>query len=235
MGDYSKAVFRRGELPEIAVIRAGAHFIERAERTLQYFDDVEELRGTWMPYCYGKVNKREVLIVFNVYGAATMLEIIRLLEDGGVKYIGFIGSAFSKKDPVGQQLLIKTIFDQAGIALLDGVKRIERQERLVEMQREIFVKENVPYSEVNLVSVPAVMHGIDSVNEFIARDEVDALEMELSTFFHFTQQSGIDTFAFVYVSDNPTNPVLQTDRQQIRNDAMKLSSKLLRELIDTLE
>ena len=146
------------------------------------------MTGSWMPHCYATVDDLEVLIIFNVYGAATTLEVLRLLEDGGVKYIGFIGSAFSKADDIGKQLLITTVFDQAGIVLLDGGMEIHRHPDRINRQRDIFQQHAVEFSEIQVASVPAVLHGIDAVHKFVAEDKVDAVEMELSTLVYFAQK-----------------------------------------------
>jgi len=231
MGDTSKAVFGRDKLPEIAIIRAGAHFPDRARRTLEQFDRFEEINGTWVPYSYATKDNIEAIITFNVYGAATTLEVIRILQDGGVKNIGFIGSAFSKKGKIGEQLLITKVFDQAGVTRMDGVNIITRDEEHIKVQQDFLEERRVAYTKATIASVPCVMHNIDNVRDFVGSEQVDGVEMELSTFFHFTEKANMYPVANIYVSDNPAYPVLDDDKNQLRENGMILSSQLAIDLL----
>jgi purine-nucleoside phosphorylase len=225
MVDYADNLFGR-KLPENVLIRAGAHLADRAEKTLSIFDEVDRFHGSWTPYCFAWKDDVEFLVIFNVYGAALTLEVMRLIHQGGAQNVSFVGSAFSKTDEIGQQLLVTAIYDQAGIVRMDGVEKIVREEQELNYQRKILENNNSQFSEVLLCSVPSVMHNIENVKTFVNREEVDAVEMELSTFFYFGKQQKMKTSAYVYTSDNPHNSLIAKDTKRIRYEAMTLSSKM---------
>ncbi len=66
---------------------------------------------------------------------------------------------------------------------------------------------------VKVVSVPAVLHGIDRVSSYVRESkDTEGHEMELSAFYHFARKSGFRAYACVYVSDNPRHSIISGKR-----------------------
>jgi hypothetical protein len=128
LGRLSEAVFGRKKLPERCLIYAGAYVGKRKEWVKSLFDRWQRIRGYWVRYSSASKNGREYLLVFNAYGAAMTLEIIRLLKDGGVKKVFFIGSLGGKELPVGTLVLPTKVVDKTGFVAADSPnKRIVEQ------------------------------------------------------------------------------------------------------------
>ncbi|MEM3390082.1 MAG: hypothetical protein QW491_11830 [Thermoproteota archaeon] len=119
MGRLSEAIFGRKKLPERCLISAGAYVAKRKEWVKSLFDRWQLIRGYWVCYSFAFKNGRDYLLVFNVYGAAVTLEVIRLLKDGGVKRVFFIGSLGCKELPVGTLVLPTKIVDKTGFVAAD--------------------------------------------------------------------------------------------------------------------
>lgn len=120
LGRLSEAIFGRKELPERCLIYAGAYVAKRKEWVKSLFDRWQRIRGYWVRYSFASKNSRDYLLVFNVYGAVMTLEVIRLLKDGGVKRVFFIGSLGGKELPVGTLVLPKKVVDKTGFVALDS-------------------------------------------------------------------------------------------------------------------
>jgi len=189
---FSRLIFSRDKLPERCIVFAGAYFPGRFKLARNLFDRRTRVSGMWVRYSFAKKSGKEFLLLFNVYGAAMMLEVLYLLKDGGAKSVFFVGSAGAKSLDVGEIILPTEVVDRAGVVQIDtrgkdSVVPPETESRTIE---KALLDQGWSYAKTKVVSVPAVLHGIDHVTEYI-RDEKDTEihEMELSTIFSFLQKS----------------------------------------------
>lgn len=211
MGEYSKAIFERDSLPEICFVFAGAYVSGRKNLVRRSFDEWERVRGSWIKYTYATGNGREYLILFGIYGAALMLEVLHLLNDGGAQTVFFIGSMYSKNLNVGDIVIPKSIIDKAGIVMIadphlgeirpDGVSIKKLTTALDEL--------GIAHYERKIASVPSVLHRITHVRDFVENSsDIEGCEMELSTFHHFAPRLGLKAHSLLYVWDTPKHGII---------------------------
>ena len=96
MGRFSEAVFGRRELPERCLIYAGAYLPIRKDWVRSLFDSWQRVQGQWVKFTFSRKNGVEYLVVFNVYGASMILEIVQVLKEGNTKKVFFVGSLGGK-------------------------------------------------------------------------------------------------------------------------------------------
>jgi len=237
LGRLSEAVFGRKKLPERCLIYAGAYVGKRKEWVKSLFDRWQRIRGYWVRYSSASKNGREYLLVFNAYGAAMTLEIIRLLKDGGVKKVFFIGSLGGKELPVGTLVLPTKVVDKTGFVAADSPNKriVEQKESSLKKSRRILGSLGQAYVEGTIVSVPCVLHNISRIKKFVEEDvSIIGVELEASTFLHYSQKEGLESHALLYISDNKRHDIISGAKsvQEARRKSLKTITKIA---IKTLE
>lgn len=232
MGNISKAVFERKDLPKTVIIRAGGYYQERSQMLLSQFDNTEDLRVEWCPFTYAKFKASEYLVIFNVYGASITLEILQILKEGGVENVLFIGSMFSKNYDIGEYLLITEVIDRTGLVHVDtnGESNVMVNPVFIDQLSKFYHKQSTNFQKAKIMSVPCVLHGIESIHKELGDDDsLEGVEMELSTFYHFGQKLGLNLYSFLYVSDNPSHHMMTTNLsiRELRTERMENLGKLL--------
>lgn len=236
MGRFSLVAFGRRTLPERCIIYAGAYVPSRKERIRPLFDKWKLVRGSWLPYAFAKKKRKNFLILFNVYGASMTLEVLHLLKDGGVRKVFFIGSMFAKRIPIGKLVLPTEIVDKAGIVLVHDPARsvVAPSRSSLKSLKSGLKRLNQPFEEAKIVSVPCVLHGIKSVAEFIENNEsIEGVELEASTFLHFSKKLHMTSYAILYVSDNKRVDVISSAKivRETRRKALRNITKVALDLL----
>lgn len=165
----------------------------------------------WLRYSFAEVNGRRFLLLFNVYGAAMMLEALQLLNDGGTKSVFFVGSAGAEGLGVGTIVFPTQVIDRAGVVQVDtkGDEVVAPPESESELVEKALIQKGWGFTKAKVVSVPAVMHGIDHITDFVRMGgAAEVHEMELSTFYHFAKKIGLRAYGLVYVSDNQKHSII---------------------------
>jgi len=236
VGLFSKTVFGREKLPERCIIYAGAYLPSRKNVVSPLFAKWTRLKGTWVRYSFAKSDGRPFLVLFNVYGAAMMLEVLQLLKDGKAKSVFFIGSIGAKRLAIGQLVVPVEVVDRAGIVILDdnGNHAVAPASDSLQKLTEALSERRVDYKMAKVMSVPAVLHGIESILSLSkARSDIEGHEMELSTFYHFSKKLGLEAYALVYVSDNPRHSIIdpslsvRASRQKALREATGIAISVL--------
>jgi len=211
MGYLAKVALGRSELPSRCLVFGGVYSPRRAKLARRHFDAWKRVRGNWITYSYAKLDGREYLVCFNVYGAATTLELLHLLKDGKAKSVFFVGSMGSKNLEVGTLVLPDEVVDRAGIVLLDsphgGSVKVESGS-LREVEKALR-NLGIDFVMGKTASVPSVLHEVGAVRSFLSRSKsILGVELELSTLHYFGRRLGLKTYGLLYVSDNPKHGIV---------------------------
>lgn len=226
MGRLSEAIFGRKELPERCLIYAGSYVPKRKEWVKSLFGKWQRIRGYWVKYSFARRDYEEYLLVFNVYGGAMVLETLQLLKDGGAKKVFFVGAMGGKDLPVGTLVLPTRIFDKAGLVLVDEPDReiVKLKEEYIRKMKRVLDNLGHAYVEGTIVSVPAVLHNIDHIKKFVKQEtSVLGVEMETSTFCHYSEKENLESYVLLYVSDNKRSGIISRAKevQDERRKALK--------------
>ena len=205
MGNFSKSVFGRRNLPQGCILYGGAYLPARKDVVRVLFDSWPRVTGSWVKHTFAKSRGEEYLVVFNVYGGSIALEVLQLLREGGCTRAFFIGSMYAKDLPIGRLVIPALVVDMAGPPTIDDSRKrvIKLDPDIRSRIRENLEAREMAYVECKIVSVPAVLHGIDHVLKLVAEDEsIGGVEMETSTFNHFSSKLGLKGYPLLHVSDN---------------------------------
>jgi len=231
MGRFSEVVFGEDELPDRCIIYAGAYVPSRKEWVRNIFDEWERIRGSWVKYTFATKRDEEYLLVFNVYGGAVTLELLHLLKDGNVKKVFLIGSLGGKDLPVGTIIVPTMVVDKAGLVSIDNSKTqlVMPKEKPLKKLKEVLLNLGIDYIEGKIASVPCVLHKISHIKETIKRDStILGVDIETSTFCHYSQKEGLESYALLYISDNQKYDVISQASivQEARKNALKTITKV---------
>jgi len=164
-----------------------------------------------LKYSFARHSKRDYLVVFGIYGAAMMLETVQLLREGGVQSIYMVGSMGARSLPVGTIVVPTAAEDKAGIVALDNprAKQATPDRLMLNLTLRELRTRHLPFTRGLISSVPAVLHGIQHIEEHVKQAEgIIGHEMEGSTFLHFTKKHGIRAGMLLYVSDNDRHSII---------------------------
>jgi purine-nucleoside phosphorylase len=238
MGRISKVVFGRTKLPEKCLVYAGVYPSRTVDSAKGNFDSSSRTKEDFVKYAFARKKGKEFLLCFGLLGAASTLELLQCLKDGGTKDVVFIGSMGAKSLPIGTIVLPIAMIDKAGIVSLDEPAKstINANSRSLAVLRRLLRANRVEYVEATIVSVPSVFHGVKSITTFVReRREVDGVEMELSTLFHFASKLGIKAYAIVYVYDNTEHDIMHRSKSvdQARRQAYETTQRIGLEVLLT--
>ncbi len=238
MGRISKAVFGRTGLPQKCMVYAGVYTPRRIDAAKRHFDESSATKEDFIKFAYAKKHGVELLLCFGAYGAAPTIELLRCLEDGGTKDIVFVGSMGAKNLPIGTIVLPVAVIDKAGIVSLDEPENttIKADPRSLRVLRSVLKANRVEYAEATIVSVPSVLHGVQSIITFVAgRRDVDGVEMELSTLYHFARKFGMRVYPLVYVYDNAKHDIIHQSESvdRARSEAYQTVQRMALEVLRT--
>jgi len=228
MGRFSEAIFGRKRLPERCLIYAGSYVPERKEWIKNSFDKWSRIRGDWVKYSFATKKGREHLLVFNVYGGAMILELLLLLKDGDVRKLFLIGSMGGKDLPIGTLIVPTKVIDKSGLVLVDNPSKqiVEPDQNSLKRLREVLNNLGKKYVEGETASVPCVLHNINHIKNFIKqRTSTLGVDLETSTFYHYSQKEGLQNYALLYISDNKDHGI--TSKAKIAQESRKKALKTI--------
>jgi len=231
MGGLSRAIFGRGELPERCIIYAGAYLPKKEGAVRGLFESWGKTKGNWIKYAYAKNAKKEILVIFNVYGGALLLEVLHILKEGDIRRIFFIGSMYAKALQIGTLVIPCSAMDKAGLVMVDDPGKIVTKPLATSFEeiKGALEGKGMPYVQGKIASVPCVFHGIDHVKEFIDKSEdVLGVEAEVSTFYHFTRKLGLKGYVLLYVSDNRRYSIMSEAKQvrEVKRRALRSATQV---------
>jgi purine-nucleoside phosphorylase len=237
MGRLSEVVFGRKRLPERCLIYAGSYVPERKEWIRRSFDKRSRIKGNWVKYSFATRKGREYLLVFNVYGGATTLEILRLLKDGGVEKLFLAGSMGGKDLPIGTLIVPIKVIDKSGLVFVDDPAKqiVEPNQNSLKRLRAVLNQFGEKYVEGETASVPCVLHNIKHVKTFVEqRSSTLGVDLETSTFYYYSRKEGLQSYALLYISDNKDYDIISQAKnaQDARRKALKIITLVAIETLD---
>ncbi|MDG6991416.1 MAG: hypothetical protein JRM99_08390 [Nitrososphaerota archaeon] len=123
----------------------------------------------------------------------------------------FLGSMGSETLEIGQVVLPYEVDDRAGIVAIDSPHHpvVEVDAESIDSIERVLKDSGISFVKGKTASVPAVLHSIKSIKDYISRrKDILGVELELSTFHHFGRKLGLRTYGLLYVWDNPKHDIL---------------------------
>jgi len=219
------------------LIYAGAYLPKRKEWVKSLFDKWQRVRGYWVRYSFASKEGMEYLLIFNVYGAAMTLEIIQLLKDGKTKKVFWL-VFWAVKICQWERLVLPTkIIDKTGFVFVDNPIRqtVEPKEDSLKRLKKILNNLDVAYTEGAIVSVPCVLHNIGHIKKFVEEEtSILGVEMETSTFYHYSQKETLESYALLYISDNKKYDIISRAKsvQDARRKSLKTITKVAMKILE---
>lgn len=237
MGDWAKWEFKRDELPENCIMFAGSTPQWQIDKILNQFDEIVFTKhDNYNPYIVKKGDS-EFLILFQVYGAAMVADLITILKDGKVNNIYFIGAAYGllATSLIGDYVIpIKTQCLDGVTGVIGNIDYVEPDNKLCNELKELLKAEDncrIGHS----VSVPATFWHPDH-NKIDS--DVIALEMEFSSLCYFSMRTGIKSAGVLVISDTKNKDLLMDQTLRYENIykvfLMLIEKLLIRRLVSNV-
>ncbi len=223
MGKWSVSFFDRDTLPSVCFLFAGSSKHSFIDGILSNFDTVVFHEYSHFERVIAKHNGIEYLLLFQVYGAASMIDLMAVLNDGNVKKITFFGSAFGieKSLDVGDFIIPNKVQALEGVLnFLHDTEYVFPDSEQSNLIKRKLRERNIKYLEGKTVSVPCVT--AQPKYEVFDKDLI-GLEMECSSFFFYAQKYNIVASALLVVSDTFEKKLSDSkgDHKTILSDAFK--------------
>ena len=235
MGKWARNEFGYEELGEVAIIVAGTINPEIEKKVLKFFEGVvSENDAVYHEYLMRK-NKESYPIVFNVYGASAMLDLIAILHDGGCRNIIFVGSAYGgfKNLKVGEIVIPHKSYHFEGVYKHINPERESAfaDEDLKNTIERLFKKNYIEFTHGVNISVPSVTFQLRHDNEEYKKIGPSTIEMELSSCLSRARDLGMRAAGVLVISDNKSSSIGDVEKKKARNES-KL--RVLRTIIDNI-
>jgi len=91
------------------------------------------------------------------------------------------------------------------------------------------------YIEGAIVSVPCVLHNIGHIKKFVEENAgIVGVELEASTFFHYSQKEGLESYAMLYISDNKRHDIISGAKsvQEARRKSLKIITEVATKILE---
>lgn len=235
MGKLSRCYLGLNKLPKNAIMIAGFHTPQKIRDILKLFENAKRLiHPATQPHLVSYKGKKAI-ILFNIWGPARSLSILRILNDGGCKRIFLLGWTGTKKDiPIGTFIIPKKVRCLDGITLLANrkVKYAYPDKKLFKDFVERLKKNEIEYKIGITISEPTVWHKIP----YIERESKKylAADMELAPLLYFSKIIGIKSLGMLIVTDNPKIPLTRFRTKKLikqRYKRLREGIKLIKDLL----
>jgi purine-nucleoside phosphorylase len=227
MGSWSENEFGVKTLPPLAYLFAGASTREKIDAIVNSFDEILVHRyDVYERYLVGG-DKGEAAIMFQLYGAPIMCDLVTVLKDANVLEAIFFGYAYGIDDDlqIGDCVIPKRIQTLDGVSTRLGAGAYTTpSEEMIEMISKILKTRRIPFRTGKSVSVPATLwHGDESKID----SDVIALELEYAAFCHCARAAGIKAGGLFIISDTKKQGLL--DERPPRDPKMLAAFRAIKE------
>ena len=213
MGKWAKNLFGKARFSSIGIVVAGTAGPEFEKKVLSLFDKVISSKDSVYHAHLVRKGGREYPIVFNVYGAPAMVDVLTEMHDGGCRIVIFVGLAyggFEKNLNVGTIVISDKAYHFEGIfhSLHPDRKFNVPDNELMERLENLFRKNKVSYIKGTNISVPAVSFQLPHANKKYQAIKPLSLEMELASCYSRARDIGIRAVGSLIISDNRSSSIL---------------------------
>jgi len=213
MGKWAKNLFGKARFSSIGIVVAGTAKPEFEKKVLSFFDKVISSKDSVYHAHLVRKDGKYYPIVFNIYGAPAMVDVLTEMHDGGCRTIVFVGLAyggFEKNLNVGTVVVpdksyhFEGIFHPTHPDRRFNVPDAELMERL----EHLFIKNKVMYVKGTNISVPAVTFQLPHANKEYRAIKPVSLEMELASCYSRARDIGIRAVGSLIISDNRSSSII---------------------------
>jgi len=235
MGKWAKGLFGREKFNSIGIVVAGTNKQELEKKVLGMFDEVVSSKDSVYHAHLVKKGKDYFPIVFNIYGAAAMVDVLSEMHDGGCRTVLFIGYAYGgfKNLDVGEVVVATESYHFDGIyhpIEPDREKSLPNKELLKKLEK-LFTDKKINYINGTNISVPAVTFQLPHSNEHYQRIKPTTVEMELASCYSRANDLGIRVVGILIISDNKSSAIGDFEKKKLRQ---KFKMKVLNVIIKNL-
>lgn len=236
MGKWAKGLFGEENFGSVGIVITGSSTIEFEKEILGMFDEVLYTKDSVYHSYLVRKNEIHYPIVFNIYGAPAMVDVVTKMQDGGCNNIIFVGHAYGgfKNLDIGSIVLPDRSYHFDGIYhfIEPDRKFIVPDEELIKIIKKLFIKQSINYVEGSNISVPAVTFQMPHANDFYREIKPLTCEMELSACLSRAKDIGIRAIGILIVSDNRKYSISAEDKHKLREPPKR---KIIKLVIDNIK
>jgi len=235
MGKWAKSLFGYDRFGEVGIVVAGTCSPDFQEKVVKFSEGKISEKDAVYHACLIRKNKESWPIIFNVYGAPAMVDVLTEMHDGGCRNVIFVGSAYGgfKNLKVGEIVIPHKSYHFEGI--YDALKLSREQsfadEDLKNTIEKLFKKNYIDFVHGVNISVPAVTFQLRHENEEYKKIGPSTIEMELSSCLSRAKDLGIRAVGILIISDNKSSSRGDEEKKKARTES-KL--RVLRTIIDNI-
>lgn len=225
MKNWALKYFNREILPENCIILAGTTKDDLKNDILSNYEANEELHHCLFEAYECSSKEANTLVIFQIYSAVMIADLLHYLNDGGVRNIIFIGAAFSFYD----RLNIGDIVVPDIVKPMDGlVDYIEDMEIAIPSAKslmyitELLKANSINYIQGKAISVPGVFV---KPKNMISDNDYITMEMECASLYHYSNKLGINSVAMQIISDKKNHQLY--DSQKARYESIQKILRIL--------
>lgn len=212
MGTWAQCEFGREKLPKRCYLIAGGTPRETIDAICNDFDEISFQRHDVYERFLVRTGDEETTLVFQLYGAPIVADVLTVLQDGGTEEVIFVGLAQGKGKgiKVGDYVIPTKTQCCDGVAKLLGSENYtEPDSTLVGKITNAMRKANLEFTEGTSVSVPATFwHGDESKHA----SDIIALECEFATFCYCSKKLTLSSAGIFVISDTEEQDLLDNSR-----------------------
>ncbi len=236
MGNWAKRLFGRESFEEVGIVLAGTNQPEFERGVLSLFDKIISSKDSVYHAHLVEKNTKAYPIVFNIYGAPAMMDVLAEMHDGGLRNAIFVGYAYGgfRNLDIGTLVIPDRAYHFDGLySVLDPSRTLSLpDEELTKRVIKILGREKIKYQLGSNISVPAVTFQRPHDNEEYRKIKPHTVEMELASFYSRSKYLGIRAAAILVISDNRSEAISDETKRKKKTDA---KTKVLELVIDNLE
>jgi hypothetical protein len=227
MGSWAENEFGIKTLPPRTYLFAGNSTREKIDAVIGSFGKVLFHRhGVYERYLVSGEGGHAI-VMFQLYGAPIMCDLVTILKDGNAKEAVFFGYAFG----IAQNLRVGDCVLPIQVQTLDGVTTrlgagpyTTPSSEMIEMVSTVLQRRHIPFQTGKSVSVPATFwHG----DETQIDPDAIALELEFAAFCHCAHAVGIKAGGLFVISDTKKQGLL--DKRPPRDPIMIEAFRAIKE------
>lgn len=237
MGSWAKSLFGRESFDDVAIVLAGTIKPEVEKEIVSFFDEVVSCNDAVYHAYLVRKGKKFIPVVFNVYGAPAMMDVLTELHDGGVRNVVFIGYAYGglKDDlPIGSFVVPSKAYHFHGLYHHSEPSREfdVPDSKLLKVFEELLKKKKIKFRNGINISVPAVTFQLPHHNKKYQKIDPLTVEMELAACFSRAKDIGIRSVGCLIISDNRKVSIGDSTKKRLRYESKVRLTKLI---IDSLK